>query len=132
MKLLVSTAETQGRRNNDFCFLPEGELVTYSVIECSGEKPDGACGCKRSMSGLVSRKGTTTLRVIEVSITQKQFAERVYHSMKAGGWVSLMGEKNARKFAKLSTSILVQAIKKIPVGSTLERRGDRFQPRTSI
>ena len=129
MKLLVSTTETQGNRKNDFCFVPNGELLTYSVIECAGEKPDDECGCRRSMNGLDSGKATTTFRVIEQPITQEQFTKKVYQRMEKANWVLKMGEGNARDFAEVSTDELVRAIKKFPVGSILERRGDRFRLR---
>ena len=34
MKILISTQETQGYRDNDFCFVPEGEII---AIEKRGE-----------------------------------------------------------------------------------------------
>jgi hypothetical protein len=53
MKLLVSTTETQGQRKNDFCFVPEGEILVFA-FECDRDRgnPDGPCGCARSMSGV--------------------------------------------------------------------------------
>ncbi|MDP3729411.1 MAG: hypothetical protein Q8R26_01465 [bacterium] len=130
MKLLVSTKETQGHRENDFCFVPDSEFVTFPVIECTGEGPDDKCGCRRSMSGLISKKGTTTFGVVDRQMTQRQFEKKVYQSMKNDGWVSRMGEKNVRDFAKTSTNDIAQAVKKFPVGTILERSGDLFKPRT--
>ena len=50
MKLLVATTKTQGQRKNDFCWVPEDEIVQFAFV-CDGEKIDGSCGCRRSMSG---------------------------------------------------------------------------------
>ncbi len=130
MKLLVSTKETQGHRKNDFCFVPEDELVTYPVIECTGEKIDAKCGCKRSMCGLNCHKSSTTFRVVEQPFTSEQLAGICFETMREVGWVPKMGENNARDFARASTDDLVKGIEKFPVGTILERRGDKFKPRT--
>ena len=50
MKVLVATRNTQGQRGNDFCFVPEGEIVAFPAAECTGEKIDGSCGCRRSVN----------------------------------------------------------------------------------
>ena len=66
MKMLVSTTQTQGERSNDFCFVPEDEIVMFS-LECDHDTgPDGDCGCIRSMCGIVSKKATTTVKVKDV------------------------------------------------------------------
>jgi hypothetical protein len=36
MRILVSTKKTQGQRKNDFCWVPEGEIVRFGM-ECGGE-----------------------------------------------------------------------------------------------
>jgi hypothetical protein len=59
MKVFVSTKDGQGIRNNDFSWTNEGELVKFA-LECDGEKIDGKCGCRRSMSGFDTHKATTT------------------------------------------------------------------------
>jgi len=62
MKLLVATTQTQGQRQNDFCWATPGEILHFGS-ECDREGIDGACGCKRSLSGLDSLKATTTMIV---------------------------------------------------------------------
>jgi len=61
--IFVATRQTQGQRDNDFCFVPEGEIVTFPVFTCTGEEADGACGCRRSLCGVHSSTGTTTVKV---------------------------------------------------------------------
>lgn len=65
MKVLVSTAETQGQRENDFCYVPEGEIVMLGFI-CDRDvnDPDGECSCNRCLIGTKCLKGTTTFKVI--------------------------------------------------------------------
>ena len=65
MKVLVATNETQGARENDFCWTVEGELVFIPPIECGRGYVDDNCGCRRSMAGMVSWRATTTVKVVE-------------------------------------------------------------------
>jgi hypothetical protein len=78
MKLLVSTTETQGARSNDFCFVPDGELLNFS-FECATDRgnPDGSCGCSRSMCGFKCKTGTTTFKVAEVKITHDELMAKI-------------------------------------------------------
>ncbi|OGV70911.1 MAG: hypothetical protein A2283_22065 [Lentisphaerae bacterium RIFOXYA12_FULL_48_11] len=62
MKVLVATRRTQGRRDNDFNFCEEGELLIYGS-ECDAEAVDGHCGCRRALVGMTSGKATTTFLV---------------------------------------------------------------------
>lgn len=71
MKLLVATMQTQHQCATDFCFVAEGELVTIEE-PCDKDRdtdgvplPDGVCGCGRAFTGVLSRTGTTTARVID-------------------------------------------------------------------
>ena len=43
------------------CWCEEGELVRFAT-ECDGERVDGRCGCRRSMTGMSTLKATTTVR----------------------------------------------------------------------
>ena len=72
-KILVSTKDTQGQRSNDFCYVPEGEPVRFGII-CDRDKgrPDGGCGCARSLIGIYCGKGTTTFKVALSELTRAQ------------------------------------------------------------
>jgi len=74
IKIFVSTKETQGQRDNDFCFVPENEPVRYGVV-CDRDEgnPDGFCGCARSLKGVECAKATTTFKVKSVAITREQY-----------------------------------------------------------
>ena len=65
MKVLAATRQTQGWRDNDFCWTVEGELVFFAPFECSRGFVDDDCGCRRSMAGLVRHRATTTIKLIE-------------------------------------------------------------------
>lgn len=120
--MFVATVETQGQRENDFCFVPEGEIVTFSVLTCTDEEIDGNCGCKRSMAGVTSLKSTTTMKVVEVP-SVANLAEVIERSLEAGGWNvgSQYAMETARKIAESASQF--------PVGTIVELRGDTFQAR---
>ena len=61
MNVLVSTCETQGKRPNDFCYVPDGELLYFSM-ECDSDQDniDGRCGCRCTLTGMKTLTSTTT------------------------------------------------------------------------
>jgi hypothetical protein len=63
MKVLTATSDTQGWRDDDFCWTVEGELLLLPPIECEYGSVDDGCGCKRSMSSMVSQLTTTSIKV---------------------------------------------------------------------
>ena len=107
MKLLVSTRETQGKRASDFCFVPDGEFVVPGHM-CGDEKPDDSCGCRRSMVGVYCHKATTTVKVVNstMSITEFQM---------------LVGRETVDN--------LIQAVTPYEVGTILECRDGELKPR---
>lgn len=123
LKILVATTKTQGRRG-DFCFVPEGEVVTFGH-ECDGETIMGSCGCKRSMVGVKGRKATTTMRVVEKRITKVGLAKVLKKSMKAGGFKITQAE------ALVEADCLLDLAKGIRLGVTVERRGWKFIQRVT-
>lgn len=126
MKVLVATEKTQGKRRNDFCFVPEGEIVVFGAIQCTGESIDGKCGCKRSMTGLECGKATTTMQVVEREITPAQLKEMVVRHMEKGGYGS--GD-NVREFADETVNTLTEILENFPLNSILEKRGRKFNLR---
>jgi hypothetical protein len=59
IKVLVATKEGQNKTKGDFSWANEGELVTFGSVCCNSER----CGCGRSMTGVETRKSTTTFLV---------------------------------------------------------------------
>lgn len=127
MKILVATKNLQGQRKNDFCFVPEGEMVSYST-ECDGEDIDGTCGCRRSMSGLKCRKSTTTVMVADIPDKRlpgpQSYAEAIRKSECKAGFT-----RNIKEASSIASQLLKEAAK-WPVGTVLEKRGEKFAVRS--
>ncbi len=121
--VFVATRQTQGQRHNDFCFVPEGEMVTFPVFMCDGEKADGACGCRRSLCGVRSSTGTTTMKVTLLDGGRPALEQALRTSLKNGGW-PLVGIK--KTVAKIIT-----AASQFPIGTVVEWRDDTFTARES-
>jgi hypothetical protein len=128
MKVLVATEQTQGQRSNDFCWVPEGEMVRFGM-ECDSDRgnPDGGCGCSRSMSGMKSHKATTTMMVVDKDITPEQYTNAVLESLKGGGWI----EKDATEseWATEDAEELLRVADGFDVGDIIEKRGYDIQQR---
>lgn len=125
MKVLVATHETQGKRKNDFCFVPDDELVCFGS-ECDGEPVDGNCGCRRSMVGLECRRATTTVKVVGMDLTKEQFIQKLTESFTKAGYG---GIDNFEDFVKEEAEELLRMADYFPVGAILEKRGTVFRVR---
>ena len=129
MKVLVSTCESQGKRKNDFCYVPEGELVRLGM-ECDGGKPDDSCGCSRSMVGMTCAKGTTTMKVVEMpAMTPALLKDELLASLISSGWVK-PGDTGGAKWAKEDAGQLIRIANGFLVGDIVEKRGRSIQVRT--
>jgi len=129
MKLLVATGDKQGQRDNDFNFATEGELL-YFGMECDEEEVDGTCGCRRSMSGIDSHKGTTTMKLVEIDIEEPELHERVEASLHSAGWI--FGEELDGVAADMVAEVTAEMIalgQSLPIGVVIERRGNTVQTR---
>jgi hypothetical protein len=61
-QVLVCLSELQGWRDNDFCWTV-GANWSCSHRASVGAGVDEDCGCRRSMSSVVSQRATTTIKV---------------------------------------------------------------------
>lgn len=123
MRMLVST---KGSCSEDFCFVPEDELVYEPIVICCNSK---TCGCNRSMSGTKTFKGTTTVKVAEVDLSEDDLRRIAGDVAEGSGWpgeVVLFSLWAARKVAE-----------KHPLGSVLRPRynfadgtGWEYEPET--
>ena len=84
MKIPVSTKQTQGSRENDFSFVPDGEVL-YPSWTCTNGVADDKCGCSRALSGVHTHKGTTPARVIELPRDEYAAYIRIATSDAQGG-----------------------------------------------
>jgi|SRR5947209_2067838 len=128
IQIFVATAETQGQRENDFCFVPEGEILDYSAITCSRETTDGNCGCKRSLCGLQSHKATTTMKIIEFDGNIEDLGKMIRKSQKDGGWLQDPWQELLEHGLDHASEITEQA-SKFPVGTVVEYRDGVFVSR---
>jgi len=130
IKVFVSTKQTQGQRQNDFSFVPEGELLTFSVSgPCGNEKADDECGCARSLVGINCFKGTTTAKVVERVLTQNQLARLFKESADKAGWGSVgYTLKAGHEFARAILSVAA----KFSTGMVVEYRNQTFSERKSL
>jgi hypothetical protein len=81
MKVFVASEDTN--KDGDFSFTVPGELVHLppTVRDC----PD--CGCDRAMAGFVSHKATTSFVVRDLDLDSNTYAELLFATLQAGGWV---------------------------------------------
>lgn len=120
MKILVATKKTQGARKNDFSFAEESEPVCFGSV-CDGAKVDDKCGCKRVMIGMRSRRGTTTVVVVDIEIDL--VAEMTASLKRAWGVDPTMEEVTQR------VNDLTRIASGLPVGMVFEIRGAKIQER---
>jgi len=125
MKVLIATAETQGKRANDFCCTNDGELVMFG-IECDNGTVDDECGCKRALCGIDSAKATTTFKVVDMDITRDEFAEKikVFYNER---WS--IDKPTSEKLAYIQVEELVRLADTFCEKDILEKRGDRLYRR---
>jgi hypothetical protein len=126
IKYLVSTSETQGYRENDFCFVPENEILRFG-FECDNEEVDGWCGCKRSLVGIKCKKSTTTMKVAELNITVEDLVQRISFSLDSSGWDFTKPED--KEVIKEEVQEIIRLCSNFPTGAILERRGNVFRRR---
>lgn len=124
MKILVATKLTQGVRANDFCWVPEGELVKFS-IPCGRETIDGRCGCKRSMVGVKCSKSTTTVKVVKTFMVKSTLVNLMADSYVREGWWKFKDAKMLEAVGR-DVDVLLKVARAHKVGEVLERRGDKF------
>lgn len=133
IRLLVSTTITQGWRDSDFCYVPEGEILIYG-FECDrdGEDIDGSCGCKRALRGIKSDTATTTFRVEAFpGMKVKDLKAMVKEYLFRNGWInSRIGNvEEADQIAQEFTEDLLMMTMHLKPGQIVEKRGDVYKVR---
>jgi hypothetical protein len=120
MKIIVATSETQGQRPGDFNFVPDGEVVIVSDCDCL----HAGCDCVRSMVGIKSGKGTTTMKVVETDMTREEYRRLIREANQGYGE---LGVDNAI-FGEQADAMLNLAMQ-FPAGAVIERDGEDFEQR---
>jgi hypothetical protein len=135
MKVLTATNQTQGRRENDFCWTVEGELVFFPPIECDRGSVDDDCGCRRSMAGLVSHQATTTMKVVDrEELDRDTYMTLITDGLMAQGYVTkkLLRSRDVDEWVRDLVNDLVTTAGAFEAGTVLERRGPFVFMRQSL
>lgn len=121
--VLVSTTETQGFRDSDFCHAQEGEIVHWT-FDCDTDRndPDGRCGCRRSMTSFDSGFATTTFKVTAIDMSEREFIAKYAKQFTRAHRLSY-------KQAKECVIELLEVAACFPIDYVLERRGEVIQTR---
>lgn len=122
LKLLRATRDTQGQREDDFCFTVEGELVRFP-FDCAR----CGCGCKRSMVGIESRKGTTTMKVELVPTSEEGLARYLVGSW--GDEAADVANPEVLARCRRAARELIEAARPYTISSIVERRDGVLQIR---
>jgi hypothetical protein len=131
MKVFVATKEKQGQRQSDFFWTNEGELVTFGVVCGSGkcDDIDGGCGCQRSMIGLKTRKGTTTVKVVSKrTFTQDDLVQSLLISH-CNAYRSKQDDPETIEYAKAQAAELSRLANGFKIGDVIEIRGEKLKVR---
>lgn len=125
MKALVSTKETQGMRQTDFNFVDDGELLVFAP-QCTDANPDSACGCRRSLLGIFSRRATTTFTVKDVKLTDAQFFDILYNYNKE---FQNVDDPTLKTLATKDIKLIRATADQFNCGDVLERRDEYISVR---
>lgn len=128
MKLLISTHCTQGQRPDDFCFVPEGELLRFALQHTVCRD---SCGCGRAMFGMQSRKGTTTMLVADLPMGDVDLARVALTAYIEAGGGPLEDEPDEEMGESLAQDLILAAMP-FEVGDIVGRDGLRFAVRGTL
>jgi hypothetical protein len=134
MNVLTATNQTQGLRDNDFCWTVEGELVFFPPIECGRGSIDDECGCRRSMAGTVSHRATTTIKVAQrADLDPDTYFLLISDAFRDQGYVTreLMRKRDVSDWVHDLSAELLYLAGSAGAGTILERRGDFVNVRRS-
>lgn len=122
--VFVSTTETQGQRTNDFCYVPEGELVIPPSFTCSSETTDGPCGSKRSWGGVTCHKATTTMKVAKWTEGRAELDHAIATSLQDAGYLA------TTQYVNFVATTIIDEASNFTVGTIVEYRNEVFLPRS--
>jgi len=132
MKVLTATRDTQGWRDDDFCWTVEGELVLFAPIECGHGYVDDGCGCRRSMAGVVSHRATTTVKVVERNdLDPHTYCTFIADALASMGYVpeNVREEPGVQEWLRDLGHELIFLASNVAPGAVLERRGEYLNVR---
>lgn len=106
MKILTATTLTQGDTASDFDWCHDGEIVIVPVFVCDTDRlyPERGCGCGRSWTGVLSRRGTTTALVGESDLSVAVYTALVGDYLR-GAWSTMLDDDDATELANRTLAI---------------------------
>lgn len=84
MKVLVSVNKPV--RKDDFCWVPDGEILYEQGLTCSSFERAMQCGCGRSLAGTTTHKSTSTMEVAEVDMSDDDLIRLALKCGEETGW----------------------------------------------
>lgn len=128
IKVLVSTRATQGYRKDDYCWVPDGELLMPTVGGFDlHDEPEGPI----SFVGIEGYKSTTTFTVAEVDMTPEEYADKVYARV-INAWPMFKGDANIKKEIRAQSMTMLKVVAGISIGVPLEMRKGMLSERTAV
>jgi hypothetical protein len=118
VRVLVATRETQGERDDDYCWTVDGELVRLPLADCANP----ACGCVRGFAGLSSHRATTTALIEEWStLDPDRYAELIRADLLDG--FDDEGDPEVEASIEEELDFLDTLLMLFPPGTVLQRHG---------
>ena len=122
VNVLISTTQSQGDRPDDFCWVPEGELVARYGMVCDSERPGmPGCGCGRAFGGFTSHRSTTSAMVVASDLTEAAWRARLHQTLLDTGWAEAMPADELAGFIDELVSFDLGAAAKLRPGSIVGR-----------
>lgn len=83
MYVLEATRETQGKREDDYVWTIDGELVFVPTVDCRSPR----CGCDRGFAGTTSHRATTTAMIADrPDLESDTYREALAEAMREQGY----------------------------------------------
>lgn len=128
MQLLTATSATQGRRDNDFHWCTEGELVWVREEESDRDRFEDT-GVSRAWVGLSSHRATTTAIVTDLPFTAADVRSALRGYLDSVGFGGGMSSGVLEEILDQEVELLVRLGSSVRVGTVVERQGPLMRSR---
>lgn len=138
VKVLVATLETQGSQAGDFACAVDGELVYIPLPGCQlghheHDAGDGPCGCDRGFAGMASNRLSTTAMVVErLDLTGHDLWVALTDALDRQGKLEAAADRGHDDYFRQVFQRMLATAAHFPIGSILERQGDRIRRRALV
>ena len=115
MRIFVSTRQTQGDRPDDFCFVPDGEIVVFPFKTNFNNKEINTC-----LVGIESKSSSTTFLVMESDLSRKEYIQKIASFFIQSG--ATVSQNEANDWGKIYAEKVISFAEKFPVGSVVGKK----------